>query len=47
MKYINGHEYSCFYAGIDVFVVDGKHYYSVDSAANALGLTVEEFKRVW
>ena len=47
MKQINGHTYTCVYAGIDVFVVDGAHYYDVASAANALGLSVDEFKEVW
>lgn len=47
MKIINGHAYSSFYQGLIVFSVDSKHYYDVKSAANALGLTVEEFKKVW
>lgn len=47
MKIINGHTYDSFYAGIDVFVVDSEPYYSVDDAAKALGISVEEFKKVW
>lgn len=47
MKIINGHIYEYFYQGIDVYCIDHKQHYSVDDAAKALGLTVEEFKEVW
>ena len=47
MKIINGHTYESFYMGCVVFIVDSNHYYSVASAAKALGLTVEEFKEIW
>lgn len=47
MRIINGHTYESFYQGVVVFVVDNKDYYTVEGAANALGLTVEDFKKVW
>lgn len=47
MKIINGHTYECFYQGIVVFCIDFKHYYDTKSAANALGISIEEFKKIW
>jgi hypothetical protein len=46
-RIINNHTYFSYYAGVDVFVIDGRDYYSVQSAAEALGLTIEEFKEIW
>ena len=46
MKTINGHTFECFYQGIVVYCVDSKDYYSMDDAAKALGLSVEEFKQI-
>lgn len=43
MKIINGHTYECFYQGIVVYCIDCNHYYDCESAANALGLTFDEF----
>ena len=45
-KHINGHYYDCFYMGVVVYNVDFKHYYDTESAAKALGVTIEEFKRL-
>ena len=45
-KVINDHLYSCWWQGEVVYDVDGTSYYSAEETANALGLTVEEFKEV-
>ena len=46
-KMINGHVYKSFYQGVNVFVVDEKVCYDVTTAAKWLGITVEEFKKIW
>lgn len=46
MIIINGHTYECFYQGIIVYCIDFKDYYSMDDAAKALGLSIEEFKQM-
>ena len=46
MKHINGHTFESFYMGLVVYCVDFKHYYDIESAAKALGISVEEFKEI-
>lgn len=48
LKSINGHTYEVFYRGQGViaFCIDFNDYYDIESAAEALGLTIEEFKEV-
>lgn len=46
-KIIKGHLYTCAYQGVIVFYIDGVAYYSMFDAADALGMTIEEFKEVW
>lgn len=38
--------YCCAYQGIIVYYIDGVTYYSMLDAADALGMTVEEFQEV-
>ena len=46
-KNIKGHLYCCAYQGIIVYYIDGVTYYSMLDAADALGMTIEEFQEVW
>lgn len=47
MKIINGHTYECYWQGRIVFYVDFNPYYSSEDAAKAIGLTIDEFKKIW
>lgn len=47
-KCINNHLYCCAYRGngIIVYTVDDNNYYSMQDAANALGITVDELQHI-
>lgn len=43
---INNHNVSNFYAGLVVYVVDGKNYCDISQAAKVCGISNERFKEL-